>query len=154
MSFRTDAGGFALKLNDVKLMAAESSWATRMSQIGKCPGGIIICTYSLPDVEYIMKILDKHPDNVVLVLHEKFRRSADLLKARYRGLHVYLRPDVHAKLVLIEPETVWLSSANFGRSGWFEQTIGIHDRRAFEFYFDQIESYLFEERKSSVRKSD
>lgn len=144
MSFKTDAGGLALRLNDAKLMTTEtcSTWNTRLSQIGKSGSQVIICTYSLPDVDYICRILDKRSRNVTLIVNDKFRSRAEELKRRYPALKIHTRPDVHAKIVLIEPETVWLSSANFGKSGWFENTIGIHSKAAYDFYLDQIQRYL------------
>lgn len=144
MPFKTDCGGLAVKLNDCKLSVSEnaSTWNTRLSQIGKTDGKVIICTYSLPDLKYIQKILDKRSRNVTIIAHEKFEKKAMLLKRMYPFLHIHLRPDVHAKIVLVEPRSVWLSSANFGSSGWFEQTIGIHDKTAYSFYLNALSKYL------------
>ena len=64
------------------------------------------------------------------------------MKRMYPELKIVLKPDVHAKFVLIEPETVWLSSANFGRSGWFEQTIGLHSKEAYEYMLKQVNAYI------------
>ena len=100
------------------------------------------CTYSLPSLEYLKKIFDKRTENVTLIAHEKFADKASHLKELYPDLEIILKPDVHAKYVLIEPDTVWLSSANFGSSGWFDQTIGIHDKDAYEFMLSQTERYL------------
>lgn len=144
MPFKTDAGGVAVRLNDAKLYvsASASTWNTRLSQIGNISGKVIICTYSLPDIDYIQKILDKRSENVTIIAHEKFRKKAMQLKAIYPSLKIYLKSDVHAKIVLVEPQTVWLSSANFGSSGWFEQTIGIHSRTAYDFYLNALSKYL------------
>ena len=143
MSFKTDNGGVALSLKDVKISTSHSgsTWNTRLSQIANSKGELIICTYSLPNPEYITRILDKR-SNVILICHEKFRDRVMALKNKYPDLTVHLKKDVHAKMVLLAPHTVWLSSANFGASGWFEQTIGIHDARAYQFYREQIERYL------------
>ena len=142
--FKTDNGGVALKLQDVKLCTTEtaSTWNTRLSQIGRISGEIIICTYSLPSVSYIEQILDKRSKNVKLIVNTKFSNKVRELKRKYPALKVFCRPNVHAKIVLIEPRTVWLSSSNFGDSGWFEHTIGIHDNVAYKFYREQIMKFL------------
>ena len=103
---------------------------------------VIICTYSLPDLEYSKQIFDKRSKNVTLIVNEKFRNKAEELESIYPDLDICIKNDVHAKMVLVEPKTVWLSSANFGKSDWFEQTIGIHSEEVYSFYFDQINKYL------------
>ena len=145
--FQTDAGGLALALNDVKLMTTEtaSSWNTRLSQIARMKGKVIICTYSLPNLKYMEKIFDKRSWDVVLIANDKPKDNewkVQELQERYPDMEIYLKPDIHAKIILIEPKTVWLSSANFGRSGWFENTIGIHDKEAYDFYYKQISKYM------------
>ena len=135
--FKTDNGGLALKINDAKIsLCSASTWNTRLSQIGniKLERKIIICTYSLPNIEYMRKIFDKRSENMYLIAHEKFKTKADIIHSLYPNIKICLRPNVHAKYVLIEPETVWLSSANFGSSGWLENTIGIHSKEAYEYY--------------------
>jgi len=103
---------------------------------------IVICTYSIPNLNYVFKIFDKRSDNVVLIMNSKFEDIANKIRARYPAMRVITRKDVHAKLVLAEPQTVWLSSANFGASGWFESTIGIHSKVAYDFYMEQLSQYL------------
>ena len=75
-------------------------------------------------------------------MNSKFEKDATMLRLRYPSLRVILRRDVHAKMVLADPCTVWLSSANFGASGWFESTIGIHSKAAYDFYLEQLSRYL------------
>ena len=146
MKFKTDGGGRALELNDVKISTTKSSstWNTRLSQIAKIKGSIIIATYSLPDTEYIEKIFRKRSEKVILIFHEKFIEKARKLKESFPAIKLYPMPDIHAKIVLIEPDTVWLSSANFGQSGWFEQTIGMHSREAYRYYYESLCEYVGE----------
>lgn len=144
--FKSDGGGLALCVKDAKLSTSHtaSSWNTRLSQIGRFPGRIVICTYSLPKLDYLQRIFDKRSDGITLIAHEKFHERASQLKKMYPELQIVLKPDVHAKFVLIEPETVWLSSANFGSSGWFEQTIGLHSKEAYEYMLKQVNAYIGE----------
>ena len=93
-------------------------------------------------MDYLKKILGKRPNDMTLIANDKFQSKAKELQELYPGITIYLRSDVHAKMVLIEPETVWLSSANFGDSTWFEHTIGIHDKRGYDFYRKELSRYL------------
>lgn len=147
MTFKTDNGGWALRIDDAKITTSDkaSTWNTRLSQIGTeklKDKKVVICTYSLPDLEYCKKIFEKRSTNVLLIVNEKFKSQADELQKEYPNLDIRLKKDVHAKMVLIEPQTVWLSSADFGRSDYFEQTIGIHSEEVYEIYLKQIEDYL------------
>lgn len=145
--FKTDNGGKAVKIEDAKIVTSEnaSTWNTRLSQIGTANlknNRVIICTYSLPDLEYSKQVFDKRSKNVMLIVNEKFRDRAKALENIYPDLEIHLKHDVHAKMVLVEPQTVWLSSANFGKSDWFEHTIGIHSEEVYKFYLEQINRYL------------
>jgi hypothetical protein len=142
--FRTDGGGLALRIDDAKLSTTHSAstWSSRLSQIGKSNGKVIICTYSLPNMDYLRKIFDKRTSKITLIAHEKFSERAGQLKKLYPDLQVVLKQDVHAKFVLIEPDIVWLSSANFGSSGWFEQTIGLHSKEAYDYMLKQVNEYM------------
>ena len=53
-------------------------------------------------------------------------------------------------MVLIHPNTIWLSSANFGKSGWFENTIGIKNKEVYDFYKKQIDSFIEKNRIETV----
>jgi hypothetical protein len=97
------------------------------------------------------KILDKRSSYVTIIYNSRFSQRGKALQRKYPKLRLIARPDVHAKIVLIEPETVWLSSANFGRSGWFEHTIGIHSSAAYNFYMTEILEYLERKEKGARR---
>lgn len=147
--FKTDSGGKALSIRDAKISVSHkcSAWSTKLNSIGCAKGDITIVTYSLPDTEYIENILNRRNGNLTLVFHEKFLSKANVLKRKYKNLKLYPMPDVHAKMVLIEPRTVLLSSANFGKSGWFEQTIGIHSEKAYEYYMGCVNGYISDRRE-------
>uniref|UniRef100_UPI00140549D0 hypothetical protein n=1 Tax=unclassified Variovorax TaxID=663243 RepID=UPI00140549D0 len=42
MNFSTDGGGFAFSCDDLKLSIDASTWATRLSQLGRMTGNIYI----------------------------------------------------------------------------------------------------------------
>jgi len=139
--FKTDGGGYALRLNDAKISVGLTSWNTKLSQIAKTPveRRIIIVTYSLPRYQtFIPKILEKRSANVLIICHMKFMERALELQKRFPLLRFRFLDNVHAKVVLIEPDTVWLSSANFGSSKWIECTIGIHSEKAYDVTLKEI----------------
>lgn len=142
--FKTDGGGIALSNPDVKVSLGEGTWGTRLSQIGRSDKPITICTYSLPSLEYMKNILGKRTGGITLIAHRKFARQARQLRATFPWLKIILKPDVHSKYVLIEPDTVWISSANFGSSGWMEGTVGIHSKEAYQYMLKKTEEYIKE----------
>ena len=91
-----------------------------MNQFEKTKGVATIVTYSLPSLNEIEEILDKRTIGVTIIANSKFEKKAMRIQDHYPDLKIILRPDVHAKMLLVAPEIVWLSSANFGNSGWFE----------------------------------
>ena len=86
-------------------------------------------------------LLYREPD-ITLIANSRFVNEISVLHELYPQAHYFICDNVHAKMVLAEPETVWLSSANFGNSHWFEHTIGIHSKEVFEFYKKELEDYL------------
>lgn len=148
MSFKTDNGGLAVKANiKVSFSVSASSWNTRLSQIKKQEGEIFICTYSLPDINYVRQIFEKRTSNISLLVNSKFTEQAKLIKKEFPEINIMLAENTHAKIVLISPDTVWLSSANFGKSSWFENTVGIKNEHVYKFYQDEIKSFIL---KNSV----
>lgn len=130
-SFRTDAGGFAFKSSDIKI--GIGGWGTKMSQIHRQKGYVRIMTYSLPNKDYIDSIFDKRSDRISIICNSKFRVKAKRLKQKYPAVALAINPEIHSKVLLIEPVTLWVSSANFGRSSWHETTVGIHSKRAHDW---------------------
>jgi phosphatidylserine/phosphatidylglycerophosphate/cardiolipin synthase-like enzyme len=143
MTFKTDGGGLAVKANiKVSSAASASTWNTRLSHIGHNHCDIFICTYSLPDLKYLGLIFDKRSEGITILVNSKFIDKAKTLKALYPDLKILLAPDTHAKIVLVSPETVWLSSANFGQSRWFENTVGIKNKDVYNFYENEIKKFM------------
>jgi len=144
MGFKTDCGGLALKA-EIKLSNAASTWNTRLSQIGRTDDEIIIVTYSLCSVEYIANILSKREGGkgITIICNSKYEHIVSALKQRYPQAHFYVNPHAHAKLALISPSSVWLSSENFGRiKDTFDASVGIHSKDAYNYFFTQVQELL------------
>lgn len=161
MAFKTDSGGMAFKCDkielvtpdgeltfkcsDAKLSAGASTWATRISQLGKQTGFVRIITYSLPDMKYVQTQISRRPYDIHIIAHQQFLDRAKRLQSIFPRIEIRTHEEVHSKVLLIEPHTLWLSSANFGRSGWHESTIGIHSKEAHDYYVNKMFHPLWEQ---------
>ena len=144
MAFKTDCGGTALTA-DIKISNKATTWNTRLSQIGRHDKQVTIVTFSLCDLGYISKIVSKREGGVgiTIVCNSKYEPNAWLLKRAFPKLRMFVSPYAHAKLALIEPEIVWISSENLGhKSSTFDASVGIHDKDSYNHYFSQVESLL------------
>jgi hypothetical protein len=133
MTFKTDGHGVALRIPDAKLSWGYSTWGMRLSQLARQPGCLFVVTYSLPDMPYVRVQLARRPKDIRLICHSKFVLRAHEIRREFPGVEVGMLPNVHAKLLAIAPQTVWLGSANFGDSDWIETMIGIHSMAAYEW---------------------
>lgn len=143
--YKTDAGGFAFRCNDIKLMTNASTWATRLSQLARQNGIVRIITYSLPDMPYVRTQLGRRPYDILLIAHSKFVAKARDIKESFARIRVALCEDVHSKVLLIAPKTIYISSANFGASHWHETTIGFHSKDAHDWYVENVFTVLWSE---------
>ncbi|PKG37004.1 hypothetical protein [Psychromonas sp. Urea-02u-13] len=132
MTFRDDNGGFAFACNDAKFSVCVSTWNTRLSQLGKMDGCLRIMTHHLPNLDYIAKIINKRPIDIFIIANEDARDNAQMLKNKFPNVHIALHPNMNAKVVLIAPETVWVSSSDFGKTKMLESTIGLHSKMAHD----------------------
>lgn len=141
MSFSADNGGFQFSCEDAKFSICASTWNTRLSQIGKSTGAIRIMTHALPDPDYIARIFSKRPENIYLIANSDAQAEARLIKAQFPKVRIVLHPRMNAKLVLIEPGTVWLSSSDFVHTKSIESAVGFHSvdlhNRAVEHLFNK-----------------
>jgi hypothetical protein len=134
MAYKTDNHGFAFKCGDIKITGATSSWGMKLSQLYKQEGIVRIITYSLPDLAYVKKQFERRPQDIFLIAHTKFQGRAQQIKRHLPSIHIAVHREVHSKVLLIEPQTVYISSANFGDSKWHETSIGLHSQEAHDWY--------------------
>lgn len=138
MAFSDDNGGFAFSCRDAKMSICASTWSTRLSQIGRIIGPISIMTGSLPDPGYIGQILEKRPRDIWIVANSSAHTEAKQLKQRFPFLRIALHRDNNAKIVLVAPETVWVSSSDFGRTNKIESAVGLHSNDAYQKALDHL----------------
>lgn len=46
--------------------------------------------------------------------------------------------DFHAKLILIEPDEVWIGSSNLSNSNWMDADVGIKNAKAYHFFLYKL----------------
>lgn len=138
MPFKTDVHGLAFKCNDTKITSNSHTWAMKLSQIARQKGMLRIITYSLPRIDDVQEVLGKRPHNIQIIAHSKFAQDAMLIMSMFDGIMVRVHDEVHSKVVLLEPETVVVSSANFGSSRWHETSISMHSKEAHDWYVEYM----------------
>lgn len=142
MVFGNDSRGFAFSCEDAKMSICASTWNTRLSQIARVIGPVLIMTGSLPDPDYISQTLGKRPRDIFIIANLHAQREARMLKLRFPEVRIALHPKNNAKVVLVAPDTVWVSSADFGRTAQIESAVGLHSSAVFaktrETFFDRI----------------
>jgi phospholipase D-like protein len=147
MAFKTDGGGIGFSCNDIKLCVNASTWATKLSQLARQKGAVRILTYSLPSMRYIRDQIGRRPHDIHLIACSTCSTSyvrARNIKEEFPAVRIALHLAVHSKVLLIAPHTVYISSANFGDSGWHETAIGLHSEQAHDFMQRQF-ACLWEE---------
>jgi hypothetical protein len=132
VAFSDDNGGFSFSCDDAKFSIGASTWNTRLSQIGKILGTIRIMTNLLPNPDYISKIISKRPNNILIIANYEAREDAQKIKNQFPNVRIALHPKMNAKVVFIEPETVWISSSDFGETKMIESAIGLHSVRVHD----------------------
>jgi hypothetical protein len=138
MAFSDDNGGFAFACDDAKMSISASTWNTRLSQIGRVTGQIFVMTRLLPDTAYISQIISKRPNNIFIIANSAAQASAQTLKRSFSEIRIVLHPKNNAKVVLVAPDTVWVSSSDFGKSDQIESAVGMHSEALYKRTLDAL----------------
>ncbi|QGW80649.1 hypothetical protein GOQ09_03170 [Variovorax paradoxus] len=131
MIFRDDSVGFAFSCDDAKMSICTSTWNKRLAQIARITGPVLIMTGSLPDPEYISQTLGKRPRDIFIIANVEAQKEARMLKRRFPEIRIALHSNNNAKVVLVAPDTVWVSSADFGKTTRIESAVGLHSSVVF-----------------------
>lgn len=131
MAFSDDAGGFAFSCHDAKMSIGTSTWNTRLSQLSRVSGPMLVMTGLLPDITYISQIIGKRPRDIFIIASTEAEAEARLLKQQFPEIRVALHKSNNAKVVLVAPDTVWVSSSDFGKSAKTESAVGMHSEELY-----------------------
>lgn len=163
--FQTDSGGMAATA-DIKLCDPASTWATRLSQIGRNTDRIVICTEELLldggkgggkvyDNRYIRSILDKRDavdpglGSVTLITNGSEAEKAEELLNDYPDMTVILTEKITGTVVLLSPGTVWFSVVGFGKVRKTDKAspldaLGIHSKECYRHIRNDINRHIKE----------
>lgn len=157
ITFKTDHGGKAVQA-EIKLSDVASTWSTRLSQIGRSTGKLIICTEKLlvekyQGNAYIRSILDKRDavdpglPGVTLIVNGADTDNACELLNDYPDMTVVQTDSITGTVILSAPDTVWVSTEGFGRVEKKGKpspvdTIGFHSKDVYDYYLHRIASHV------------
>jgi len=152
MRLYTDNFGMTARVN-AKLYNMEFSALKNLATILKNEETeVIIVTFSLPyNLEFLQDVFDLRSDGVTIVANTKYEEPARMLKERWPALRIYLDPNVHAKMVMVDPDRVWVGSGNLGISRSAEGTVGLEGRAVFGYFMDEMERHDYFDPGKEVR---
>ncbi|WP_323530494.1 hypothetical protein [Xanthomonas campestris] len=101
-------------------------------------GPIFVMTGLLPDAAYISQIISGHPNNIFMIANSAASTSAQSLKKNFLKIRIVIHPNNNAKVVLVAPDTVWVSSSDFGKSEQIESAIGMHSEGLYKKTLDAL----------------
>lgn len=151
----------AIYNNLIIKLSDQLNWNQKFNRY--CDRSIIITTYTIPDLYYAERILKKilaQGNDVTIIANDISIDRLHYLKELFpNNFYYHTRPNIHAKMVLVNnndnkirnikqgKQIVWLSSQNFGTSGWMENTICVKsknskDSKVYQFYKKNLYNFL------------
>jgi hypothetical protein len=131
--------GILIKPSECKVYDYSHSWGMKLSQLARQKGWVRIVTYSLPSLDYIKQQFERRPFDIWLLANTQFRERALEIKQLFPKVEVALFDKIHAKVLSISPSTLYVGSANFGASHWYEMSIGVRSIEAHDHFVDQFD---------------
>ncbi|WP_395055603.1 hypothetical protein [Polaromonas sp.] len=145
MAFSDDSGGFAFACEDAKISICASTWSTRLSQLGLVQGPVFVMTGALPGHDYISRIIGKRPQNIFIIANSNAELEAKALKLKFPTVRIVLHKNNNAKVVLVSPATVWVSSSDFGETRQIQSAVGIHSASVYNRTLDTLFRRVWDE---------
>jgi hypothetical protein len=78
------------------------------------------------------------------IAHSKFLNRATDIRREFPDIRVAVQDQVHSKVLLIAPQTIIVSSANFGDRDWHETSVSFHSKEAHDWYVEKVFEPLWE----------
>jgi hypothetical protein len=135
MIWRADSHGIVTRSSEIKCYVDSHSWAMKLSQLHRQDGLVRVATYSL-NAKYATEVFQRRNRDVRIICNSKFRKQALTLNKRLPNIEIAYRDDMHAKFVLIEPDTVYLGSMNLVNNSVRDSVVGIRARDIQQYYAD------------------
>ena len=142
IELKTDTAGPVTEAK-IKLSNYGVTWNTRLEKILKTDAKVVICTFSISNMTFLSRLLKNRTEGITIVANSEYKWLAQKYKNWYPDLEIYTTHLAHAKLVLAEPDIVYLSSENLGHNmDSFDATIGVESTKVYEHYKVQVEKLL------------
>ena len=126
-----DGLGIVVQVDEIKCFKNNSSWRRKLSLE---PGYIRVATYSL-DVRLACYLFRECQGRVSILCNALYEPDARRLKTALPQIEIACRKSMHAKLILIEPDTVYLGSMNLVRSDVMHDVMmGVRGLEIHNFY--------------------
>jgi len=108
----------------------------KISMLKQQTGIVRIITHSLPDIEYVKEQIDRRPKDIYLICNSDVAKDACELKTTYPNIRIATNNNANSKILLIEPDTIYLGSQDFGKSNYHETVVGIRSKEAHDWYIE------------------
>ena len=142
MKLKTDEEGIVTNAK-IKVSTKHSDWYKRMN-IQDCER-MFVCTYSFSDMFFIRRILSKVNCDITLIANTKYYNTASKIKTEFPLVKMFLSPNAHAKILLAEPDIVWVSTDNFGHiPDSYDAAVGICNKDVYNHFYKQIKHILIQ----------
>lgn len=113
---------------------------------------VTICTYSLYGAfAYFYKPALQHLKDVDLII-TKIDAYKDMFVHDLPNVHIHETDRSHAKMLLIAPDEVYLSSQNFGEADWFQHAVHIKDAYAYNYYLSLVTGFIADGMTGNIAK--
>lgn len=109
-------------------------WSQRLTLLNKHKGAARIVTYSMPDLDFISEHCGRRTGELWVICHSSFKRRAIALKSAFRHIHVAVKDHIYAKVLLVAPETVYVTNAHFGGGGRHGVAVDMRAAAAYDAF--------------------
>lgn len=121
-------------------------WQSVLRLATERPRPIHILTYNLPALLWFAEQFPRlSMQHVHILADSEFRAKAEQLGRAYSHLRIATHPKLHSKVALVEPDRVYVSSANLGSMGQHETTLEVQSRLLHDWYRETVWEPLWRE---------
>lgn len=132
-------GSTSRKPADQHSRSNHDTWPAILARLARQKGTIRIVTYSLADMEQIRKQLGHRSKDIWLICHNHFKGRATEIKGAFPDMKIAVRDNIYAKVLLVAPKTVHMTSV-----GAAETTMVLRTREAHNEFVEGAFNSLWE----------
>ncbi|KJU96817.1 phospholipase D-like domain-containing protein [Streptococcus gordonii] len=136
---KSDNGGDTYHLDNIELLS-HIDFHSIFEEISSS-AKIDIVTYSFYDDEFVKELFREKRNVRVLLskIHKQSQHYADLIREIVSNSEVIQVEKTHAKIILAEPNFVYLGSQNIDQSDWFQTGVIIRDQDIYNYYLNIVD---------------